>query len=40
MIISPDILGMLVVTATAMVAIVPVILLLFWFKDLKGGKLW
>lgn len=40
MIISPNILGILVVTATVMVALVPVVLLLFWFKDLKEGKLW
>lgn len=40
MIISPDILGILVVAATVMLAAVPLLLLLFWIQDLKGGKLW
>jgi hypothetical protein len=40
MIISPDMLGLLVLAATVMVAAVPVILLLFWIKDFKGGNLW
>ena len=40
MIIPPDILGALVVVATTLVAAVPIILLLFWIRDWKGGKLW
>jgi hypothetical protein len=40
MIISPEILNLLIVSATAMVAAAPVILLLLWFRDKKGGILW
>ena len=40
MTISPDALDVLITISTLLVAIAPVILVVFWFKDRKGGKLW
>jgi len=40
MMISAQTLEMLVLFSTAMVAIAPVILIILWFADKHGGKLW
>ena len=40
MVIPPDVLNILVVAATVLVAAVPFILLLLWIKDWIGGRLW
>jgi hypothetical protein len=38
--ISADALGILIIMATLMVAVAPVILLALWMMDKRGGKLW
>lgn len=40
MTISPIALELLITTSTLLVAIAPVILIVLWFKDRKGGDLW
>ena len=40
MTISADALGILITVATLMVAVAPVILLVLWLMDKRGGKLW
>jgi len=40
MIISADALELLIVAATALAAVAPIILLILWVKDRKGGNLW
>ncbi|MEJ2402870.1 MAG: hypothetical protein P8171_01055 [Candidatus Thiodiazotropha sp.] len=40
MIISVTALKILIVTATLMVAVAPLILLILWVLDKKGGKIW
>jgi hypothetical protein len=40
MIISPAILTLIIVSATILVAATPIILLILWFRDKKGGTLW
>jgi hypothetical protein len=40
MIITADALGILITVATLMVAVAPVVLLVLWMKDKKGGRLW
>jgi hypothetical protein len=40
MFIPPEILNLLILTATVIVAVAPIILLLLWFRDKKGGTLW
>ncbi|MET0028433.1 MAG: hypothetical protein ABW101_12415 [Candidatus Thiodiazotropha sp.] len=40
MIISVPALEILIVTATLMAAAAPLILLILWVRDKKGGKLW
>jgi hypothetical protein len=40
MIISAESLGILIISATVLVAAAPVILLVLWFRDKKGGTLW
>jgi hypothetical protein len=40
MTISADALAILITTATLMVAAAPVILLVLWIIDKRGGKLW
>lgn len=38
--ISSTTLGLLITIATLMVAVAPVLLLVLWFRDRKGGDLW
>lgn len=40
MTISSNALDVLIVISTILVAIAPVILVILWFKDRKGGRLW
>ena len=40
MTVSAQALELLIVSATVLVAIAPLILLIMWIKDRKGGKLW
>jgi hypothetical protein len=40
MTISSSALDMLITVSTLLVAIAPVILVILWLKDRKGGKLW
>lgn len=40
MTISADVLGILITIATFMVAAAPVLLLVLWMMDKRGGKLW
>ena len=40
MTISSGTLEILIVAATALAAVAPVILLILWIKDHKGGRLW
>ena len=40
MIISADALELLIVAATTLAAAAPIILLVLWLKDRKGGNLW
>ena len=40
MTISSNALDVLITLSTVLVAIAPVILVILWFKDKKGGKLW
>lgn len=40
MTISATALELLITASTLLVAIVPVVLIVLWFKDKKGGKLW
>lgn len=40
MTIGVDVLELLILAATALVAVAPVILLVLWFRDRKGGRLW
>ena len=40
MIISSNMLGALIVMATVLVALAPVVLIVLWIRDRKGGKLW
>jgi hypothetical protein len=40
MTISYNALDVLITISTVLVAIAPVILVILWFKDKKGGKLW
>jgi len=40
MIISASALDLLIIISTIIVAIAPISLMVFWFKDKKGGKLW
>lgn len=40
MTISSNALDVLITISTVLVAIAPVILVILWFKDKKGGKLW
>jgi len=40
MTISPAALELLITASTLLVAVAPVILIILWFKDRKGGDLW
>lgn len=40
MTVSVAALKLLIMIATGMVAVVPVLLLIFWIKDKKGDRLW
>lgn len=40
MIISAEALELLIVAATILAAAAPIILLILWLKDRKGGNLW
>ena len=40
MTISSNALDVLITISTVLVAIAPVILVILWFRDKKGGKLW
>lgn len=40
MTISPGLLELIIVAAIALAAVAPVVLLLMWLCDRKGGKLW
>ena len=40
MTISPGALGVIIITATVLVAIAPVVLLVLWIRDKRGGRLW
>ena len=40
MTISASALELLIVVATALAAVAPIVLLILWIKDRKGGKLW
>lgn len=40
MTISSSALDVLITISTVLVAVAPVILVILWFKDKKGGKLW
>jgi hypothetical protein len=40
MTISANALEVLIVAATALAAIAPIILLILWVRDRKGGNLW
>jgi hypothetical protein len=40
MIISAGALELLIVVATGLAAVAPIILLILWVMDRKGGKLW
>jgi hypothetical protein len=40
MIIPADILNLLIMAATTLVALAPLILVFLWVKDKKGGQLW
>ena len=40
MTISASALELLIVAATVLAAVAPIVLLVLWIKDRKGGKLW
>jgi len=40
MTISAETLELLIVAATALAAVAPIILLILWVRDRSGGKLW
>jgi len=40
MTITPTVLSTLITVSTVLVAAAPIILIILWFKDRKGGELW